>query len=63
VEEQDTKADHMVTQHLKVAAKIAIGVYRAYAAQAKWISEAKSGLMQAVITVFVNPEKGFVLRP
>ncbi|MDG1788356.1 MAG: sigma-70 factor domain-containing protein, partial [Paracoccaceae bacterium] len=49
VEEQDTEAAHkMVTSHLRLAAKIAMG-YRGYGLpQAEVISEANVGLMQAV---------------
>ncbi|NCW60704.1 MAG: RNA polymerase factor sigma-32, partial [Rhodobacteraceae bacterium] len=49
VEEQDTQAAHkMVTSHLRLAAKIAMG-YRGYGLpQAEVISEANVGLMQAV---------------
>ena len=60
VEEQDTKAAHrMVTSHLRLAAKIAMG-YRGYGLpQAEVISEANVGLMQAVKRF--DPEKGFSL--
>ena len=60
VEEQDTQAAHkMVTSHLRLAAKIAIG-YRGYGLpQAEVISEANVGLMQAVKRF--DPEKGFRL--
>ena len=60
VEEQDTKAAHrMVTSHLRLAAKIAMG-YRGYGLpQAEVISEANVGLMQAVKRF--DPEKGFRL--
>jgi len=60
VEEQDTKAaHHMVTSHLRLAAKIAMG-YRGYGLpQAEVISEANVGLMQAVKRF--DPEKGFRL--
>ncbi len=60
VEEQDAKAAHkMVTSHLRLAAKIAMG-YRGYGLpQAEVISEANVGLMQAVKRF--DPEKGFRL--
>ena len=60
VEEQDTEAAHkMVTSHLRLAAKIAMG-YRGYGLpQAEVISEANVGLMQAVRRF--DPEKGFRL--
>jgi RNA polymerase sigma-32 factor len=60
IEEQDTKAAHkMVTSHLRLAAKIAMG-YRGYGLpQAEVISEANVGLMQAVKRF--DPEKGFRL--
>ncbi|MDP7152439.1 MAG: RNA polymerase sigma factor RpoH [Paracoccaceae bacterium] len=60
VEEQDTEAAHkMVTSHLRLAAKIAMG-YRGYGLpQAEVISEANVGLMQAVKRF--DPEKGFRL--
>ena len=60
VEKQDTQAAHkMVTSHLRLAAKIAIG-YRGYGLpQAEVISEANVGLMQAVKRF--DPEKGFRL--
>ncbi|SFR10498.1 RNA polymerase sigma factor RpoH [Poseidonocella sedimentorum] len=60
VEEQDTGAAHkMVTSHLRLAAKIAMG-YRGYGLpQAEVISEANVGLMQAVKRF--DPEKGFRL--
>ena len=60
VEEQDTEAAHkMVTSHLRLAAKIAMG-YRGYGLpQAEVISEANVGLMQAVNRF--DPEKGFRL--
>ncbi|MFT7596411.1 MAG: RNA polymerase sigma-32 factor [Paracoccaceae bacterium] len=60
VEKQDTKAAHrMVTSHLRLAAKIAMG-YRGYGLpQAEVISEANVGLMQAVKRF--DPEKGFRL--
>ena len=57
---QDTDAAHrMVTSHLRLAAKIAMG-YRGYGLpQAEVISEANVGLMQAVKRF--DPEKGFRL--
>ncbi|WP_422049549.1 RNA polymerase sigma factor RpoH [Shimia sp.] len=60
VEEQDATAAHkMVTSHLRLAAKIAMG-YRGYGLpQAEVISEANVGLMQAVKKF--DPEKGFRL--
>ena len=60
VEQEDTQAAHrMVTSHLRLAAKIAIG-YRGYGLpQAEVISEANVGLMQAVKRF--DPEKGFRL--
>ena len=60
VEEGDTEAAHqMVTSHLRLAAKIAMG-YRGYGLpQAEVISEANVGLMQAVKRF--DPEKGFRL--
>jgi len=60
IEEQDADAAHqMVTSHLKLAAKIAMG-YRGYGLpQAEVISEANVGLMQAVKRF--DPEKGFRL--
>ncbi|MFY9212963.1 MAG: RNA polymerase sigma factor RpoH [Aestuariivita sp.] len=60
VEEQDTEAAHqMVTSHLRLAAKIAMG-YRGYGLpQAEVISEANVGLMQAVKRF--DPERGFRL--
>ncbi len=60
VEEQDTQAAHkMVTSHLRLAAKIAMG-YRGYGLpQAEVISEANVGLMQAVKRF--DSEKGFRL--
>jgi len=60
VEEQDADAAHqMVTSHLRLAAKIAMG-YRGYGLpQAEVISEANVGLMQAVKRF--DPEKGFRL--
>ena len=60
VEDQDTDAAHqMVTSHLRLAAKIAMG-YRGYGLpQAEVISEANVGLMQAVKRF--DPDKGFRL--
>jgi RNA polymerase sigma-32 factor len=60
VEDEDTEAAHqMVTSHLRLAAKIAMG-YRGYGLpQAEVISEANVGLMQAVKRF--DPEKGFRL--
>ncbi|TNF61272.1 MAG: RNA polymerase sigma factor RpoH [Rhodobacteraceae bacterium] len=60
VEDQDPEAAHrMVTSHLRLAAKIAMG-YRGYGLpQAEVISEANVGLMQAVKRF--DPEKGFRL--
>jgi RNA polymerase sigma-32 factor len=60
VEEQDTDSAHqMVTSHLRLAAKIAMG-YRGYGLpQAEVISEANVGLMKAVKRF--DPEKGFRL--
>ena len=60
VEKQDTQAAHkMVTSHLRLAAKLAMG-YRGYGLpQAEVISEANVGLMQAVKRF--DPEKGFRL--
>ncbi|MEQ3626929.1 MAG: RNA polymerase sigma factor RpoH [Celeribacter sp.] len=60
VDHQDTDAAHqMVTSHLRLAAKIAMG-YRGYGLpQAEVISEANVGLMQAVKRF--DPEKGFRL--
>ena len=60
VEEEDTDAAHqLVTSHLRLAAKIAMG-YRGYGLpQAEVISEANVGLMQAVKKF--DPEKGFRL--
>jgi len=57
---QDSKAAHrLVTSHLRLAAKIAMG-YRGYGLpQAEVISEANVGLMQAVKRF--DPEKGFRL--
>jgi RNA polymerase sigma-32 factor len=60
VEDQDTDAAHqLVTSHLRLAAKIAMG-YRGYGLpQAEVISEANVGLMQAVKRF--DPDKGFRL--
>ena len=60
IEEQDSDAAHqMVTSHLRLAAKIAMG-YRGYGLpQAEVISEANVGLMRAVKRF--DPEKGFRL--
>jgi RNA polymerase sigma-32 factor len=60
VEGQDTGAAHkLVTSHLRLAAKIAMG-YRGYGLpQAEVISEANVGLMQAVKRF--DPERGFRL--
>lgn len=60
VEKRDTAAAHkMVTSHLRLAAKIAMG-YRGYGLpQAEVVSEANVGLMQAVKRF--DPEKGFRL--
>ncbi|PTX04041.1 RNA polymerase sigma factor RpoH [Pararhodobacter aggregans] len=60
VDHQDTGAAHkLVTSHLRLAAKIAMG-YRGYGLpQAEVISEANVGLMQAVKRF--DPEKGFRL--
>jgi RNA polymerase sigma-32 factor len=60
VEAQDREAAHkLVTSHLRLAAKIAMG-YRGYGLpQAEVISEANVGLMQAVKKF--DPEKGFRL--
>ena len=60
VEEQDSASAHkMVTSHLRLAAKIAMG-YRGYGLpQGEVISEANVGLMQAVKRF--DPEKGFRL--
>ncbi len=60
VEHEDTEAAHrLVTSHLRLAAKIAMG-YRGYGLpQAEVISEANVGLMQAVKRF--DPEKGFRL--
>jgi len=60
VDRQDTGAAHrLVTSHLRLAAKIAMG-YRGYGLpQAEVISEANVGLMQAVRRF--DPERGFRL--
>lgn len=60
VENEDSKSAHkLVTSHLRLAAKIAMG-YRGYGLpQAEVISEANVGLMQAVKKF--DPEKGFRL--
>ena len=60
VEREDTSAAHkLVTSHLRLAAKIAMG-YRGYGLpQAEVVSEANVGLMQAVKKF--DPEKGFRL--
>ncbi len=60
VDHEDTAAAHkLVTSHLRLAAKIAMG-YRGYGLpQAEVISEANVGLMQAVKRF--DPEKGFRL--
>ncbi len=60
VEREDTGAAHkLVTSHLRLAAKIAMG-YRGYGLpQAEVISEANVGLMQAVKKF--DPERGFRL--
>jgi len=60
VEDQDSSAAHrLVTSHLRLAAKIAMG-YRGYGLpQAEVISEANVGLMQAVKRF--DPERGFRL--
>ncbi len=60
VDHQDTNAAHqLVTSHLRLAAKIAMG-YRGYGLpQSEVISEANVGLMQAVKRF--DPEKGFRL--
>ncbi len=60
VDHQDTGAAHkLVTSHLRLAAKIAMG-YRGYGLpQAEVISEANVGLMQAVKRF--DPERGFRL--
>ena len=60
VDHEDAEAAHkLVTSHLRLAAKIAMG-YRGYGLpQAEVISEANVGLMQAVKRF--DPEKGFRL--
>ena len=60
VDREDSSAAHrLVTSHLRLAAKIAMG-YRGYGLpQAEVISEANVGLMQAVKRF--DPEKGFRL--
>lgn len=60
VEREDTAAAHkLVTSHLRLAAKIAMG-YRGYGLpQGEVVSEANVGLMQAVKRF--DPEKGFRL--
>ncbi|RMD91702.1 MAG: RNA polymerase sigma factor RpoH [Alphaproteobacteria bacterium] len=60
VDHKDTEAAHkLVTSHLRLAAKIAMG-YRGYGLpQAEVISEANVGLMQAVKRF--DPDKGFRL--
>ena len=60
VEREDSKSAHrLVTSHLRLAAKIAMG-YRGYGLpQAEVISEANVGLMQAVKRF--DPERGFRL--
>ncbi|MCP3971100.1 MAG: RNA polymerase sigma factor RpoH [Rhodobacteraceae bacterium] len=60
VERQDRRSAHkLVTSHLRLAAKIAMG-YRGYGLpQAEVISEANVGLMQAVKKF--DPERGFRL--
>ncbi|MCF3974716.1 RNA polymerase sigma factor RpoH [Paracoccus salsus] len=60
VDHEDSEAAHkMVTSHLRLAAKIAMG-YRGYGLpQAEVISEANVGLMQAVKRF--DPERGFRL--
>ena len=60
VDHQDSPSAHtLVTSHLRLAAKIAMG-YRGYGLpQAEVISEANVGLMQAVKRF--DPEKGFRL--
>lgn len=59
-EDEDTEAAHkLVTSHLRLAAKIAMG-YRGYGLpQSEVISEANVGLMQAVKKF--DPDKGFRL--
>ena len=61
-DEQDPEAAHkLVTSHLRLAAKIAMG-YRGYGLpQAEVISEANVGLMQAVKRF--DPEKVLGLLP
>lgn len=61
VEKEDTAAAHrMVTSHLRLAAKIAMG-YRGYGLpQAEVISEANVGLMQA--SNGLTPKRAFVWR-
>ena len=60
VDHEDSEAAHkMVTSHLRLAAKLAMG-YRGYGLpQAEVVSEANVGLMQAVKRF--DPEKGFRL--
>ena len=60
VDHEDARAAHqLVTSHLRLAAKIAMG-YRGYGLpQAEVISEANVGLMQAVKRF--DPERGFRL--
>ena len=60
VDHEDTDAAHkLVTSHLRLAAKIAMG-YRGYGLpQSEIISEANVGLMQAVKKF--DPDKGFRL--
>ena len=60
VDHEDSDAAHqMVTSHLRLAAKIAMG-YRGYGLPtAEVVSEANVGLMQAVKRF--DPEKGFRL--
>ena len=62
IDHEDTESAHkLVTSHLRLAAKIAMG-YRGYGLPtAEVISEANVGLMQAVKRF--EPEKGFVCRP
>ena len=60
VEDQDTASAHkLVTSHLRLAAKIAMGSRGYGLPQAEVISEANVGLMQAVKRF--DPEKGFRL--
>ena len=60
VEQEDTEAAHrMVTSHLRLAAKIAMGYLGYGLPQAEVISEANVGLMQAVKRF--DPDKGFRL--